>query len=93
MTQVKYAKTNGNANSSWYSRSMGLLGTLLLIFLILHLGHFWVKSRFTGLPGLDANGHDNLFAQMQLTFSHEASDKIVKSFPTHKQKHLLHKKK
>jgi succinate dehydrogenase / fumarate reductase cytochrome b subunit len=35
------------ANSSWYSRSMGLLGTLILMFLIIHLKHFWVESRFT----------------------------------------------
>src|ERR1700759_4727501 len=32
---VSYAKFNGAANSTWYSRSMGLLGTLLLIFLII----------------------------------------------------------
>lgn len=67
---VGYAKFNGAANSSWYSRSMGLLGTLLLIFLIIHLAHFWVKSRFTGLPGEDANGHENLYAVMQETFKY-----------------------
>ena len=63
-----YAKVDGAANSSWYSRSMGLLGTLLLIFLNIHLVHFWVKSRFTGLPGEDANGNENLYAVMQETF-------------------------
>ena len=31
---VAYAKVDGAANSKWYSRSMGLLGTLLLLFLI-----------------------------------------------------------
>ncbi len=66
---IGYEMVNGNANSSWYSRSMGLLGTLLLIFLIIHLTHFWVKSRFTGLPGEDANGHENLYAVMQTTFT------------------------
>lgn len=66
---VAYAKVDGAANSSWYSRSMGLLGTLLLMFLIIHLIHFWVKSRFTGLPGEDANGNENLYAVMQTTFS------------------------
>ncbi len=65
---VAYDKIDGAANSKWYSRSMGLLGTLLLIFLIIHLAHFWVKSRFTGLPGEDANGHENLYAVMQETF-------------------------
>jgi len=67
---VGYAKFNGAANSTWYSRSMGLLGTLILLFLIIHLAHFWVKSRFTGLPGEDANGHENLYAVMQETFTH-----------------------
>ena len=66
---VGYAKVDGAANSSWYSRSMGLLGTLLLIFLIVHLVHFWVKSRFTGISGEDANGNENLYAVMQSTFS------------------------
>ena len=44
---VAYGASAGNANSKWYSRSMGLLGTLLLMFLIIHLAHFWVQSRFT----------------------------------------------
>ncbi|MBY0542218.1 MAG: succinate dehydrogenase cytochrome b subunit [Sphingobacteriaceae bacterium] len=65
---VKYAYTNGNANSKWYSRSMGLLGTLLLIFLIVHLSQFWVVSRFTGIPTVDANGHEDLYAVMKVTF-------------------------
>ncbi len=67
---IGYEKFDGAANSSWYSRSMGLLGTLILIFLIVHLAHFWVKSRFTGLPGEDAAGHDNLYMVMQETFTH-----------------------
>jgi succinate dehydrogenase / fumarate reductase cytochrome b subunit len=66
---IKYAVNKGNANSKWYSRSMGLLGTLLLIFLIIHLGNFWVKSRFTGLPGVDANGNENLYLVMIEAFS------------------------
>ena len=65
---VKYAYNDGNANSKWYSRSMGLLGTLLLIFLIVHLSQFWLVSRFTGIPTVDANGHEDLYAVMQVTF-------------------------
>ncbi len=66
---IGYDQVNGAANSKWYSRSMGLLGTLLLIFLIIHLAHFWLKSRFTGLPGEDANGNENLYKVMQTTFT------------------------
>jgi len=69
---VGYAKINGAANSTWYSRSMGLLGTLILMFLIIHLKHFWVLSRFTDhiahneyekLPG-----QETLFAEMREVF-------------------------
>lgn len=43
--RVKYAVNMGNKGSKWYSRSMGLLGTLVLLFLIMHLSHFWVPNR------------------------------------------------
>jgi succinate dehydrogenase / fumarate reductase cytochrome b subunit len=49
---VKYIVTKPNENSKWYSRSMGLLGTLILIFLILHLYHFWTPSRFGGIANV-----------------------------------------
>jgi len=42
---VKYGVTKATTHSTWYSRSMGLLGTLLLLFLILHTSHFWIPNR------------------------------------------------
>ena len=76
---VKYAVNPGNETSKWYSRSMGLLGTLLLMFLIIHLYHFWAPSRLGGSMGVHALGekwvssgemvHD-LYAEMQEEFSH-----------------------
>ncbi|HEV8511702.1 MAG TPA: succinate dehydrogenase cytochrome b subunit [Cyclobacteriaceae bacterium] len=42
---VKYSVVNPPANGKWYSRSMGLLGTLLLLFLIMHTSHFWIPNR------------------------------------------------
>src|SRR5690606_30424466 len=42
-----YAVSLGNRGSRWYTRSMGLLGTLILLFLIMHIAHFWVPSRVT----------------------------------------------
>jgi len=65
---VKYAAYDGSANSKWYSRSMGLLGTLLLIFLIVHLSNFWVVSRFTGIPSDDQLGREDLFLVMREAF-------------------------
>ncbi|MBS1636763.1 MAG: succinate dehydrogenase cytochrome b subunit [Bacteroidetes bacterium] len=49
---VGYAKIDGAANSRWYSRSMGLLGTLLLLFLIMHIYHFWTPSRLGGIANI-----------------------------------------
>jgi len=42
---VKYGVSKPTGHSTWYSRSMGLLGTLLLLFLILHTSHFWIPNR------------------------------------------------
>lgn len=63
-----YAVNGGKHNSKWYSRWMGLLGTLILMFLIVHMAHFWVKSRFTGIHEIDPNGNENLYGIMQVVF-------------------------
>jgi succinate dehydrogenase / fumarate reductase cytochrome b subunit len=76
---VRYAVTHPERNSTWYSRSMGLLGTLVLLFLILHLYHFWVPSRFGGMANIhpletttlgdyaNQEAH-NLYREMQIVF-------------------------
>jgi succinate dehydrogenase / fumarate reductase, cytochrome b subunit len=63
---VKYAIVKGEANSTWASRSMGLLGSLLLIFLVIHLRHFWITSRFTDII---TSGEKTLFQEMVETFA------------------------
>lgn len=37
----------GNRGSTWMSRSMAILGTLIFMFLILHISKFWWSSRVT----------------------------------------------
>jgi succinate dehydrogenase / fumarate reductase cytochrome b subunit len=69
-----YAVDLGNKGSKWYSRSMGLLGTILLLFLLIHWWHFWVPARITGHAYLlDENiggiQMHNMFNLMQYTFS------------------------
>lgn len=70
---VKYAVDYGNSGSKWYSRSMALLGTLLLLFLIMHIAHFWVPSRITGLNEFEYNGviYHDLFNEMKVVFTDE----------------------
>jgi succinate dehydrogenase / fumarate reductase cytochrome b subunit len=48
---VKYAVNDGKANSKWYSRSMGILGSLLLLFLVVHLSHFWIDTKAAQFNG------------------------------------------
>ncbi len=43
--KTRYAVKPGNKTSSWYSRSMGILGTLILLFLVVHLAAFWIPNR------------------------------------------------
>ncbi len=65
-----YAIKMGNRGSKWYSRQMGLLGTLLLLFLIMHISHFWVPSRITGLEPvyIDGKEYHNLYGEMAAVF-------------------------
>ncbi|MCC7296803.1 MAG: succinate dehydrogenase cytochrome b subunit [Bacteroidia bacterium] len=70
----KYGKSAGNANSTWYSRSMGLLGTLLLLFLVLHLKHFWIVSRFTDEI---TSGQETLYGEMMEVFGADGLISVV----------------
>lgn len=66
-----YQITYGNRGSRWYSRSMGLLGTLILLFLIVHIAQFWVPSRFGQLQEFTLQNGDqvhDLFRRMQDVF-------------------------
>ncbi|MDR2228594.1 succinate dehydrogenase [Elizabethkingia ursingii] len=46
--------------SKWYSRNMGILGTLILIFLVIHFQNFWYVYKFGSLP-LDDKGNKDLY--------------------------------
>jgi succinate dehydrogenase / fumarate reductase cytochrome b subunit len=71
-----YEISIGNKGSKWYSRMMGLLGTLLLLFLIMHVYHFWTPSRLGGIGNIQPlqevhyNGKEyhNLYAEMLVVF-------------------------
>jgi succinate dehydrogenase / fumarate reductase cytochrome b subunit len=36
--------------SSWASRNMGILGTIVLVFLVIHMKDFWAQYHFADLP-------------------------------------------
>ena len=62
---VAYAKIDGAANSKWYSRSMGVLGSLLLLFLVVHLGNFWLPTKVA----VFSHQEHNTFKNMKEIFS------------------------
>jgi succinate dehydrogenase / fumarate reductase cytochrome b subunit len=65
---VRYAKTVKPQNTTWYSLNMGLLGTLILLFLILHTYHFWIPNRVSqGLTNWE-EGEIDLYAKMLVVF-------------------------
>ena len=47
---VSYAVSNSSENSLWNSRNMGILGTIVLIFLVIHLKSFWYEMKFGEMP-------------------------------------------
>lgn len=62
-----YAVNLGSKGSKWYSRSMGILGTLILIFLIIHISDFWLPNRSN--QGFLLGEEINLYDAMKERFS------------------------
>ncbi|HMG68848.1 MAG TPA: hypothetical protein VK588_14215, partial [Chitinophagaceae bacterium] len=52
---IGYKVKMGSEGSKWYRKSMGLLGTIIFLFLIVHLANFWIPSRFGGLNEVSYN--------------------------------------
>lgn len=67
---VGYAVNAKYQNSSFSSRNMGILGTIIFIFLVIHLRDFFYELRFHEEEfTMDANGNVNLFQEVVKTFS------------------------
>lgn len=54
--QIKYAKNNGGANSTWMSRNMIYSGLFILIFLVIHFIDFWIPEINTKYINGDMSG-------------------------------------
>ena len=57
---IAYAKIDGAANSKWYSRSMGILGSLLLIFFVVHFGNFWFPTKVAVFTHQEHNSFESM---------------------------------
>lgn len=65
-----YAVTSGKS-SAWTSRNMGILGTIILIFLVIHLKDFWAEMHWGGIPTANYDGREvkDLYAIVAGCFS------------------------
>ncbi len=63
---VRYHVNKPARSSQWWSRSMGILGTLILLFLIMHISHFYVGTKVALYSGDQPH---NLYEEMKLVFS------------------------
>ncbi|WP_422081597.1 succinate dehydrogenase cytochrome b subunit [Ulvibacterium sp.] len=64
----RYLLNRSKENSSWTSQNMGLLGIMILLFIVVHLANFWARIKL-GLGesvALDANGHVDVY---EVTYS------------------------
>lgn len=64
---VDYAVSKAEKNSTWYSRSMALLGSVILLFLVIHMWQFWYQMHW-GNIGLDAYGNKDLYSVVESAF-------------------------
>ncbi|HHH52730.1 MAG TPA: succinate dehydrogenase cytochrome b subunit [Bacteroidetes bacterium] len=58
---------NRGVNSSWFSRNMGVLGVIILLFLVLHLKDYWYMYKFNDIP-LDEKGNKDIFIIVYQSF-------------------------
>lgn len=66
-----YAKTTGKS-SAWSSRNMGILGTFILIFIVIHMKDFWAQMHWGSVPLASYEGHPDvkdLYKIVSLAFS------------------------
>ena len=54
---VGYAMTTSKS-SIWSSRNMGILGTIILVFLVIHMKDFWGEMHFGNMPTKTYDGKE-----------------------------------
>lgn len=66
--ETGYAYDKPSETSPWYARWMGILGLVILVFLVVHLRTFWVPYKF-GEMGVDSAGQKDLYGLVALAFA------------------------
>lgn len=55
---VGYAESRASTNSTWSSRNMGVLGTVVLVFLAAHMYSFWYQMHWGDIPVVTYGGDE-----------------------------------
>lgn len=63
-----YSYSKPSANSLWSSRNMGILGTIILVFIIIHMRSFWYEMHW-GAIGTDTAGNKDLYTVVMKSFT------------------------
>lgn len=63
-----YAYSKPSANSPWNSRNMGILGTIILVFIVVHMSQFWYTMHW-GPIGVDSAGNKDLYTVVITAFT------------------------
>jgi succinate dehydrogenase / fumarate reductase cytochrome b subunit len=65
---VKYEAKKDARSSSWASQNMGLLGTILLVFIVVHMGNFWRNFHWGESPAIETVRYEtNLYSGETIT--------------------------
>jgi len=65
---------NGSSNKvKWASKNMGILGTIVLVFLVIHMKQFWFEMHWGSLPMVTYDGevYKDLYTLVSVAFTNE----------------------
>lgn len=64
-------KTRAVSTDSWPARNMGWLGTIIFVFIAIHMYQFWLQMKFDYLPYATYDGEQvkNLYAPVKAVFT------------------------
>ncbi len=67
-----YTYSRPDANSSWFSRYAGITGSMIFIFLAIHLHNFWFRYKFqTDIPLAVGTDYKDMYWLAQTVFQQE----------------------
>ncbi|NUY81337.1 succinate dehydrogenase cytochrome b subunit [Flavobacterium sp. MAH-1] len=96
---VGYVKNSPSANTTWASRNMALLGSLILLFIVTHMASFWGRMHFDkNMPlykvEIEAMGQKQSFYQLvngQFVPVEQVAMSLVEAREKHMPKYIHNK--